>query len=54
MGLGIASTLVIVTPVLPLWLWVAIAPAAVAKFKYPAERAEQRCPGCPHKGPLYY
>ena len=64
MGAGIASPpqwaqaspapLVTVTVVLPPWLWIAIAPAAVAKPKYPAECVAHRCPGHPHKGPLYY
>ena len=50
------APLVIVTAVpLPwMWLWIAIAPATVAKFKYPAEYVAHRCPGHPHKGPLYF
>ena len=48
------APLVIVTAVLLLWPWIAIAPAAVAKFKSPAECVAHRCPGHPHKGPLYY
>ena len=36
------------------WPWIAIAPAAVAKFKYPAECVAHRCLGPPYKGPLYY
>ena len=38
----------------PPWPWVAIAPAAVAKFKYPAECVAHKCPGHLYKGPLYY
>ena len=34
--------------------WIAITPAAVAKFKYPAECVVHQCPGHPYKGPLYY
>ena len=34
--------------------WIAIAPEAVANFQYPAECVAHRCPGYPHKGPLYY
>ena len=49
-----AAPLVTVTAVLPPWPWIAIAPAAVAKFKYAAECVAHRCPGHPHKGPLYY
>ena len=48
------APLVTVTTVLPPWPWIAIAPAAVAKFKYPAECVAHRCPGHPRKGPLYY
>ena len=48
------APLITVTAVLPLWPWIAIAAAAVAKFKYPAECVAHRCPGHPHKGPLYY
>ena len=33
---------------------IAIAPAAVAKFKYAAECVTNRCLGHPYKGPLYY
>ena len=43
-----------VTTTLPPWPWIAIAPAAVAKFKYPAECVAHKCPGHPNKGPLYY
>ena len=38
----------------PPWPWIAIAPAVVAKFKYPTEYVAHRCPGHPNKGPLYY
>ena len=48
------APLVTITAVLPLWPWLAIAPAAVAKSKYPAECVAHRCPGHPHKGALYY
>ena len=48
------APLVTVTAVLPPWLWIAIAPAVVAKFKYPIECVAHRGPGHPHKGPLYY
>ena len=34
--------------------WIAIATAAVAKFKYPVECVAHKCPGHPNKGPLYY
>ena len=34
--------------------WIAIAPPAVAKFKYPAECSEHRCPGHRNKVPLCY
>ena len=44
--------LVTVTTALP--PWIAIAPAAVAKFKYPAECVAHRCPGHPNTGPLCY
>ena len=37
--------LVTVTTALPPWGWIAIAPAAVAKFKYPAEFVAHRCQG---------
>ena len=43
-----------VTSTLPPFLWIAIAPAAVARFQYPAECMAHKCPGHPHKGPLYY
>ena len=43
-----------VTTVLPPWQWIAIAPAEVEKFKYPAECVAHRCPRHAHKGPLYY
>ena len=42
------------TAMLPPWPWIAIAPAAVANFKYPAECVAHRCPGYPHMGPLHY
>ena len=48
------ATFVTVTAALPPYPWIAIAPAAVAKFQYPAECVAHRCPGHPHKGPLYY
>ena len=51
---GVASPLVTATVVRPPWPWIAIAPAMVAKFKYPAECVAHRCPGHPHKEPLYY
>ena len=43
-----------ITSTLPPLPWIAIAPAAVARFKYPAECVAHKCPGHPHKGPLYY
>ena len=48
------APLVTVTAALPPFPWIAIAPAAVANFQYPAECVAHRCPGHPHKGPLYY
>ena len=48
------APLVTVTAALPPFPWIAIAPAAVAKFQYPAECVAHGCPGHPHKGPLYY
>ena len=48
------APLVTVTTALPPWPWIAITPAAVAKFKYPAECVAQRCPGHVDKGPLHY
>ena len=48
------APLVTVTTALPPWPWIAITPAAVAKFKYPAECVADKCPGHPNKGPLYY
>ena len=43
-----------VTTALPPVPWIAIAPAAVALFKYPVECRAHKCPGHPKKGPLYY
>ena len=48
------APLVTVTATLPPFPWIAIAPAAVARFQYPAECMAHKCPGHPHKGPLYY
>ena len=48
------APLVIVATVVPPWPWIAIAPAVVAKFKYPAECVAHRCPRHPYKGLLYY
>ena len=48
------APLVRVATAVPPWLWIAIAPAAVAKFKYPAECVAHKCPGHPYKRPLYY
>ena len=48
------ALLVTVTAELPPFPWIAIAPAAVANFQYPAECVAHKCPGHPHKGPLYY
>ena len=52
------APLITVITTLPPWLWIApwiaIAPAAVAKFKYPVECVAHRCPGHPNKGPLCY
>ena len=48
------APLVTVTAALPPFPWIAMAPAAVAHFKYLAECVAHRCPGHPHKGPLYY
>ena len=47
------APLVTVTTALPPIPWIAIAPAAVALFKYP-ECVAHKCPGHPGKGPLYY
>ena len=47
------APLITVTAMPPPWPWIAIAPAAVAKFKYLADCVAHRCPGHPHKGPLY-
>ena len=48
------APLVTVTSTLPPFPWIAIAPAAVARFQYPAECMAHKCPGHLHKGPLYY
>ena len=48
------APLVTVTTALPPIPWIAIAPAAVALFKYPVECVAHKCPGHPNKGPLYY
>ena len=48
------APLVIVFAVLTPWPWIAIGPAAVAKFKSPTECVAHGCLGHPHKGPLYY
>ena len=48
-----APLVTVTTAMLP-WPWIAIAPAAMAKFKYPAECVAHRCPRHPYKGPLYY
>ena len=48
------APLVTVTVALPPFPWIAIAPTAVAKFKYPAECVAHQCPGHPSKGPLYH
>ena len=48
------APVVTITTALPPWAWIAIAPPAVAKFKYPAECVAHRCPGHPNKGPPYY
>ena len=48
------ASLVTVTAALPPFPWIAIAPATVAHFQYPAECVAPMCPGHPHKGPLYY
>ena len=48
------APLVTITSTLPPFPWIAIAPAAVARFQYPAECMAHKCPGHPHKGPLYY
>ena len=46
--------LVTVTIAVPWWPWIAIAPAAVAKFKHPAVCVAHRCQGHRYKGPLCY
>ena len=43
-----------VTTSVPPWPWIAVAPTAVAKFKYSAVYVVYQCPGHPYKGPLYY
>ena len=48
------APLVTVTSTLPPFLWIAISPAAVARFQYPAECMAHKCPGHPHKGPLLH
>ena len=48
------APLVTVIAALPPFPWIARAPAAVAHFQYLAECVAHRCPGHPHKGPLYY
>ena len=48
------APLVTVIVALPPFPWIAIALAAVARFKYPAECVAHKCPGHPSKGPLYY
>ena len=48
------APLVTITSTLPPFPWIAIAPTAVARFQYPAECMAHKCPGHPHKGPLYY
>ena len=48
------TPLITVTNAVPPWPWIAIAPAAVAKFKYPAVCVAHKCPRHPYKGPLYY
>ena len=48
------APLVTVTAALPPCPWIAIGPAAIAKFKYPAKCVVHKCPGHPNKGPLYY
>ena len=48
------ATLVTVTWTLPPFPWIAIAPVVVARFRYQAESMAHKCPGHPHKGPLYY
>ena len=48
------ALLVTVTAALPPSPWMAIAPAAVAKFKYPGECVVHKCPGHRNKGPLCY
>ena len=48
------APLVTVTTALPPFPWIAIAPGAVARFKYPVECVAHKCPGHPSKGPLYY
>ena len=54
MGPSVAGPPVTVTSTLPPWPWIAIVPAAVAKFTYPAECVAHRCLGHPKTGPLYY
>ena len=46
--------MVSITTTLPPRPWIAVAPAAVAKFKYPAECVAHKCPGHPKKGSLFY
>ena len=48
------APLVTVPAALPPFPWIAIAPAAVARYQYPAECVAHKCPGHLHKGPLYY
>ena len=48
------APLVTVTTAVPPWPRIAIAPAAVAKFKYPAQRVAHRCLRHANKRPLHY
>ena len=54
MGADVTSLPVTMTRAVPPWPWIAIATAAVAKFKYPAVCVAHKRPGQPYKGPLYY
>ena len=48
------APLITVTAALPSLPLIAIAPGAVARFKYPVDSVAHKCPGYLIKGPLYY
>ena len=52
-GTSPAPLVTVTTSVSP-WPWIAVSPAAIPKFKYPAVCVAHRCPSHPYRGPLYY